>query len=95
MTDDPHEALVREATRIAFHTWDRFVHTPRIDGEPGLDRSLRGFNIVVRAVIALIAEQTKEANSEMLGHRLYGYPLGEQWTNMHSRSALWPKESGK
>lgn len=76
---DPHENLVE----AALNTW---CQTYAIRGS---------LEDTMRAVIALIAERTKEATPEMLSHRLYGMPLEDQWKTMHRASALWPKEKAE
>ena len=44
----------------------------------------------MRAVIALIAERTKNATPEM--RRIWIGATDEIWHTMHRASALWPKE---
>lgn len=49
---------------IALLTWDKHAHSPRIEGEPGLDRAYRGMLAVVDAIL----KAQEEAKPEAAGH---------------------------
>lgn len=108
---DPHKDLVEAVARISRRYYARMwgssatyaVSDGEIDwsSEPvrcGLTESQArdiANDMNARAIIALIAERTKDATPEMVAshtHTTPDYLVKELWSSMHRASPLWPKE---